>query len=129
MHGNNRDFGHVYYGEKGTLVVHRDGTRIAAPKAAREFQVPAGGENVYRMARHADYNMNHKEDFLQAIRTGKRPCMDIELGHRAGSLCILGNLAWLLGRELTWDGEKEQVVGDPTANRLLSQPQRHPYHI
>ena len=38
---------------------------------------------------------------------------------------ILGNLAYILGRKLTWDGE--QVVGDEQANRLLSRPQRYPY--
>ena len=125
----NKDFGFVVYGEKDSLVVNRDGTRIPAEKKARDFKVPAGGRTVYRMARHGDYNMNHKEDFLEAIRTGKRPCMDIEAGHRAGSLCILGNLAWLLGRKLHWDGRKQQFLGDDHANRLLNQPQRHPYHL
>ena len=129
MQGNNRDFGHVYYGTKGKLVVHRDGTRIAAEKKAAQFRVPAGGQTVYRMSKHKDYNMNHKQDFLDAIRTGRRPCMDIEAGHRAGSMCILGNLAWLLGRKLHWDGAKQEVIGDAHANRLLSQPHRHPYHV
>ena len=37
------------------------------------------------MAKHADYNMNHKEDWFQAIKTGKRPCMDIEIAHRVAN--------------------------------------------
>jgi hypothetical protein len=53
--------------------------------------------------------------------------MDIELAHRAATLCILGNLSYVLGRKLHWDGEKEQVIGDAQANRLLSRPQRYPY--
>ena len=125
----NKDFGFVVYGEKDSLVVNRDGTRIPAEAKARDFKVPPGGKRVYRMAKHRDYNMNHKEDFLQAIRTGKTPCMDIEAGHRAGSMCILGNLAYLLGRKLHWDGAKQRFIGDAHANRLLGQPQRHPYHL
>ena len=125
----NPDFGFVVYGDKGSLVVNRDGTRIAAEAKARDFRVPPGGREVYRMARHGDYNMNHKEDWFQAIQTGRKPCMDIEAGHRAGSMCILGNLAYLLGRTLHWDGAKQEVVGDDHANRLLRQPQRHPYHL
>ena len=85
--------------------------------------MPPGGETVYRMAKHRDYNMNHKEDFFGAIRTGRRPCMDIEAGHRAGSMCILGNLSYLLGRKLHWDGKKQLVIGDEQANRLLGRPQ------
>lgn len=53
--------------------------------------------------------------------------MDIELGHRAATLCNLGNLSYLLGRRLQWDGASEQVIGDEQANRLLSRPQRYPY--
>jgi hypothetical protein len=39
----------------------------------------------------------------------------------------LGNISYILGRKLTWDGVKQEVVGDEQANRLLSRPQRYPY--
>jgi predicted dehydrogenase len=123
------DFGMVFHGNKDTLIVCRDGTRIDAEEKARHFKVPPGGVHVYLMDQHADYNVNHKADWLQAIKTGTKPCMDIELGHRAATLCILGNLSYLLGRKLHWDGEKEQVIGDEHANRLLSRPQRYPYVV
>ena len=47
----------------------------------------------------------------------------------AATLCILGNLAYLLGRKLEFDGVKQQIIGDEQANRLLGTPQRHPYHL
>ena len=122
-------FGFVFYGEQDRLVVHRDGTRIPAAEKARKFKVPAGGVEVYRMAKHADYNMNHKEDWFAAIRSGLKPCMDIQTGHRVATMCNLGNLSYLLGRKLTWDGVKQEVAADAGANRLLSRPQRHPYML
>ena len=122
-------FGMVCHGDRDTFVVCRDGTRIDAQPKARHFKVPAGGVEVYRMDKHQDYDMNHKEDWFQAIKAGRKPCMDIEAGHRAGSMCILGNLAYLLGRKLRWDGAKQEFLNDDHANRLLSQPQRHPYHL
>jgi predicted dehydrogenase len=121
------DFGMVFHGDKDSLIVCRDGTRIDAEPKARNFKVPPGGTHVYRMDKHEDYNVNHKEDWLQAIQTGRKPCMDIELAHRTATLCILGNLSCLLGRKLRWDGEKEHVIGDDQANRLLSRPQRYPH--
>ena len=57
------------------------------------------------------------------------PAVDIEIGHRTAVLCIVANLACQLGRKLQWDAVAEQVVGDEQANRLLGQPQRHPYHL
>ena len=47
--------------------------------------------------------------------------------HRTATLCNLGNLSMILGRKLVWDGEKQEVVGDDEANRLLGKPQRYPY--
>ncbi len=124
-----RDFGIVFHGDQDQLVVERDGTMVDAAEKARRFRVPPGGVRVYRMDKYADYNVNHKADWLQAIRTEGRPCMDIELAHRAATLCILGNLSYILGRKLHWDAETEQVKGDEQANRLLSRPQRYPYAL
>lgn len=66
-------------------------------------------------------------DFLDCIKTGRRPVCDIEIGHRSTNMSLLGMLSLKLGRGLKWDGEKEQVVEDPEANRLLSRPYREPW--
>ena len=66
-------------------------------------------------------------DFLDAIKNGRRPVNDIESGHRSTTMSLLGMLSLKLGRSLTWDGEKELVVGDPEANKLLRRPYRAPW--
>jgi len=66
-------------------------------------------------------------DFLDAIKTGRRPVSDIELGHRSTNLSLLAMLSLKLGRSLAWDGEKGVVIGDPEANRLLRRPYRGPW--
>ncbi len=66
-------------------------------------------------------------DFLGAVETRGRPVADIEAGHRATSMSLLGMLALKLGRSIRWDGEQEQAVGDPEANALLSRPYRAPW--
>ncbi len=55
--------------------------------------------------------------------------MDIEAGHRVASLCILGNIAYRLGRPIEWDPVKECCVGDEQANLMLSNPGRGPWHL
>jgi hypothetical protein len=55
--------------------------------------------------------------------------MNIEAGVGVANLCILGNLSFLLGRKLQWDQAKQEIVGDDEAQRLMSAPQRHPYHL
>jgi hypothetical protein len=55
--------------------------------------------------------------------------MHIEAGVRVASLCILGNLSYILGRKLEWDPVNERVKDDDEANRLLSRPGRGPWHL
>jgi predicted dehydrogenase len=66
-------------------------------------------------------------NFLDAIRTGKRPVSDIEEVHRSTNMSLLGMLSYKLGRSIRWDGEKEVIVGDPEANKLLRREYRAPW--
>lgn len=66
-------------------------------------------------------------DFLDAIRKKRRPVCDIEIGHRSTVVSLLGMLSMKLGRSVNWDGEKEQVIGDPEANKLLARAYRTPW--
>ena len=55
--------------------------------------------------------------------------MDVEIGHRTVSMCILANIAWLLGRKLTYDMGREQFVDDTEANKLVQVEYRSPWHL
>lgn len=123
------EFGNVFWGDKGRLILEWEGAYKAAEPEAVNFKVPPGGMIPPRTDEYEDFNMNHKADWFKAIREGTRPAVDIEIGHRVATLCNLGNLSYLLGRKLVWDGDKQRVVGDEQANRLLGKPQRYPYHL
>jgi predicted dehydrogenase len=123
------EFGQVFWGTTGRLVMEWEGAMRPAEPEAVNFKVPPGGFDPPRIAPYQDFNLNHKADWFRAIKSGGRPAVDIEIAHRTATLCILGNLSYVLGRKLVWDGEKQQVVGDDAANRLLGRPQRHPYHL
>jgi len=69
----------------------------------------------------------HWQSLLEAIATRGKPASDIEQGYISAASCILANMAMQLGRTLTWDAEKNQVVGDVEANRLLARPYRAPW--
>jgi hypothetical protein len=42
-------------------------------------------------------------------------------------MSLLGMLSLKLGRSVKWDGDKEIVVGDETANKLLRRDYRKPW--
>jgi predicted dehydrogenase len=100
----------IFYGEKGVLEIAGGGYTIRDPKGKelRKANGP-GGDAV------------HQDNFLAAIRDGKRPSAEIEEGYRSTLLCHLGNIAHRVGRSLTCNPKNGQIQGDPEATALWSR--------
>ena len=73
-----------------------------------------------------DYG-RHARNFLDCIKSRQAPATDLESGHRVATSCHLANLSMKIGRKIVWDAEKEEIVGDPEASRLLVRPYRKPW--
>ncbi len=114
-------YGAVYHGTTGTFT-HWGCGEVWAERKAREWAPPAGAKDVYK-------SPGHMEDWFKGIKTGAKTIMNIEAGVGVANLCVLGNLSFILGRKLRWDQAKGEIVGDAEARRLMSRPQRHPYHL
>jgi predicted dehydrogenase len=123
--GGNRaekhSIGAYYYGTKGTLHVGwQDGwtfyptdSKADTVHEDSQLQQPDGHNLKLLWA-----------DFMAAIETGKKGVASIEIGHRSSVLPLLGMISWRTGRSLAWDGDKEQIIGDPEATKLMSRPYR-----
>src|SRR5262245_21921654 len=127
----------IFYGEKGTLKAGVFKYEFF-PKGRKE--PAAKGEPLYEYAKYPEDQTEkdlekhcasairwHMQDFLKAIAARGRPVADIEQGYISTTSCILANLSMQLGRTLTWDPVKGQVVGDEEANRLLRRSYRAPW--
>lgn len=117
----NHGIGAYYYGTRGMLHVGwNDGwtfypTGGDAPTIHEDSQLQQpDGHNLKLLW----------EDFMEAIETGKKGVANIEVGHRSSVLPLLGMISLRTGRSLNWDGDKEQIIGDPEASKLLSRPYR-----
>jgi predicted dehydrogenase len=72
----------------------------------------------------------HIDNFLDCVRTRKRPNADIEEGHRSTLLCHLGNISYRCGqRKLRFDPATETFKGDSEANELVKRTYRSPWII
>lgn len=63
-------------------------------------------------------------DFLDAIRTNRRPVCDIEIGYRSTAMSLLGMLSAKVGRSVRWDGATNSITGDQEASKLLRRDYR-----
>ncbi len=106
--------GNAYYGTKGIMILGKGGGwKMYAPR----------GKLIEEMSGTPDLAAHH-ENFLRCMKTGEKPNGDIEINHLSSSLCHLGNIACRLGRTLTLDPEKEQILNDPEANGMLRRKYR-----
>jgi predicted dehydrogenase len=115
-------YGAVYHGDKDKLIVWVGDSQVYTEPKALDFQKPPGGVEVYK-------SPGHYEDWFAGIKTGKKTIMNIEAAVATADLCNLGNLSLLLRRKLQWDPVKKEIVGDEQARRMMSRPQRYPYHL
>ncbi|MGF1578383.1 MAG: Gfo/Idh/MocA family protein [Gemmataceae bacterium] len=68
-------------------------------------------------------------DFVHCVKTRERPFRDVEIAHRACTVCHPGNIAYGLNRPLRWDPEREEIIGDREATRWLNRPKREPWTL
>jgi len=113
--------GTYFYGTKGTLHVGwKDGWTFY-PANSKEASVHGDSQ----LQEPDGHNLKLLwEDFLKAIDQGTKPAADIEIAHRSSVLPLLGMLSLKIGRSIQWDGEKEQIIGDAEASKLLARPYR-----
>jgi len=72
----------------------------------------------------------HFDDFVDCIRTRKRPKADVEQAHISMVLCHLANISYRVGnRKLKFDGQTETFGDDGEANRYLKANYRKPWVV
>jgi len=110
-----------FEGSEGWIFVTR-GKIDAYPKSVLDSMIRPEEIHLFR-------SNNHRDNFLDCIRSRNEPIASVEIGHRSATLCHLGNIAMKLGRKLSWDPEKERFINDPVANSMLSRSMRAPWYI
>ena len=123
-------WGATYYGDKDTLIVRAGDGGCDTEEKAMQYQPPAGGEvYLHPTAPGTETTERHRQNWYDCIRTGNLPVMDVAIGHATCSLCTLGNLAYTLGRKLTYDMGAERFLNDEEANNHIAATYRAPWHL
>ncbi|MBT3287886.1 MAG: Gfo/Idh/MocA family oxidoreductase [Victivallales bacterium] len=113
--------GITFTGSKGKIEVSRSDLKTFPGEIMRS---PIGPDEVqlYRSG-------NHFQNWLDCIRTRRRPVCDVEIGARSVTVCHLGNLAYWLKRPLRWNPKAWDFVDDPGASRWIDRPMRAPWSL
>ncbi len=116
--------GDLFYGTDGYMSIDDDG-----------FQVYKGEKHEKVMDEKAERGvsstMAHMDNFAKAVRSRnyKDLTADVELGVISADLCHLANIAYRVGRKLTFNAQASQFVNDAAASKLLTRDYRRPYVV
>ncbi len=123
IHGRHPEvsIGVSFVGEKGEVFVDR-GKIFTKPESILKTELGEGAVRLYK-------SPGHHRDWLNCVRSRKRPICDVEIGARSVTVCHLGNLAYWNDRKLKWDPKKWQFIGDDEANTWRDRTRRGPYQL
>jgi len=75
-------------------------------------------------------DMEHQDNFIDCVRTRKRPNADVEIGHYSVLPCHMANISYRLGNQkLEFDSESESFTNSDRANKLLKRQYRKPWVV
>ncbi len=117
-HQEGYENGVAFYGTEGYVLIGRTGWSV----------MMRGNKPVAKNSpRFSDDP--HRQNFLDCIRSGKRPNADIEEGHRSSLHAHLGNIAARVGRSIPFEGKTETIPGDEEASKLLRRTYRKGFEV
>lgn len=103
-------FGISFHGTEGSIIMHGTGYS----------QYDLRGKEVTTQTGTSG-DSDHFADFLDAIRTARRPNADIEQAHQSTLLCHLGNIAYRSGSVLDIDPNNGHIQDEVVAKQYWSK--------
>jgi predicted dehydrogenase len=113
-------YGILFHGTEGTLFVDRSGYELVPEKDSSLEAVQVQKSN--------DALDDHWKNFIDCIKTRKRPASDIEIGHHSTTTAILGNVALRSKLRIDWDAQRE-TTAQSEARHFLKREYRKPWKL
>lgn len=122
---NNEDgvgVGNIFYGSEGYLLI----------KGYSSYEIYLGQKRQPGPKRSGPDPMDaHVGNFIEAVRTRKKELLNgpVETAHYSSGLAHLGNIAFRLGRQLSFDPKTERFENDAEADALRTRKYRPPFVV
>ncbi|TWU00920.1 Gfo/Idh/MocA family protein [Stieleria varia] len=128
---NDTDNGVLITGDKGRIFVSRGKLSGKPVEDLADNPLPEDAiAKVYKnLPMEGNERSAHWASFLHCVRERAEPISDVHSHMEMLNVCHLAGISARLGRDLKWDNDKEEIVGDDQANSMLSRPYRDGYEI
>lgn len=111
--------GVTFEGTEGTLWANR-GESGSDPEALIDSKIQDGEQRLY-------FSDNHFRNFIDCVLSRNETIAPAEIAHRSITLAHLGNIAMKLNTDIDWDPNKEMIINNEEAQKMLSRSKRAPW--
>ena len=94
----------------------------------------AGNKSLWRLKlKPSDEQLRispeHNRNFIDCVKSRQQTICPVEMAIRCDTICQMASIAAQTGRVIQWDPEKETIVGDAEASRMLIRPFREKWRV
>lgn len=115
--------GLLFIGENGRIFVNR-GMIVSEPDDILKQPIKSDEIHLFETPHH-----DHRQNWLDCIKTRQKPICDVEIGARSVTVCHLVNLTYWHNRKLNWDPQTWEFPGDAEANEWRDRKRREKYQL
>jgi hypothetical protein len=72
---------------------------------------------------------DHIGNFLECMRTRKETITPVNVAHRSITVGLLGEIAMTTNQTIKWDPDKEIILNNESANKMLMRNFRSPWKL
>jgi predicted dehydrogenase len=114
--------GVTWYGENGWIHVDRGNKLTASKPELLSQELPSNKKALYE-------SNDHIGNFLECIKSRKETITPAQIAHRSISVGLLGEIAMTTNQTIHWDPDKEKIINNAEASKLLMREFRAPWQI
>jgi predicted dehydrogenase len=121
-----RDHGVAFIGNNGTLVVDRGGWEVIPEVINGKNKMDA----VAKQPKTDDGIARHTQNFIDVVRSRKFDDLrcPVQLAAHVATVCHMGNIAFLAGKKIYWDANKNKFT-DEESNKYLASEYHNGYTL
>ncbi len=113
--------GTLFVGTEGWVRVSREGWKTSPEDLIYKGKDPG--------ARRLEVSRDQIDNFVDCVLARRTPVDDLHSAVRSDTACHLAEIAVRTGRPIRWDPERETIVGDAEAARMMKRAMREPWGI
>ncbi|MHC4349110.1 MAG: Gfo/Idh/MocA family protein [Planctomycetota bacterium] len=113
--------GTTFFGTEGWISIDRSGVEASTPGLAA-IELGANDMRLYE-------SPAHDRNFLDCVKSRQPTVSPLETAIRSDTISHLTDICVRRGHPIRWNPQREQILGDAEAARMLTRPMREPWRL